>query len=227
MNSTNRVLNRLLIVLFGLVLLAIGIAAILLGTVMVVRDWWTQNAPTLYRTVSDGLAASPLYTTGHSWMWIALALLCVIVIILMLILIFQQGRGHTGTLVSQRTSRDSADQHVDGAVIIEASVAERMLRESLDGNPEFVSSSVSTYRVRGLPVLKISTTVRRGVAPPRAIDIIQRNLRTWDRVLGVEIPTLIQLSGGFRTRMSSTTRLPEQTALRADPTDLLPGVQRR
>ena len=64
MNSTNRVLNRLLILLFGLVLLAVGIAAILLGTVMEVRDgkvhrWWD------YFDLSTLMNAAPAWWVEH------------------------------------------------------------------------------------------------------------------------------------------------------------------
>ncbi|GAB3122452.1 hypothetical protein [Glaciibacter psychrotolerans] len=218
MNSTNRVLNRLLILLVGFALLAAGIAAILLGTVTSIRDGWKQNAPDVYRTVSNWLETTPLTSTGHSWIWIALALVCVLVIILMLLFIFRQGRGHAGSLVARRTSGASSHQQVGGTVIIDAAVAQQTLLESLNGNTEFVSSSVSTYRIHRQQVLKISTAVRRGVSPPRAADTIQMSLQAWDRLLGTQVPTLIQLSGGVRTRLSSTTRLPEHATQNVQPT---------
>lgn len=213
MNDTNRALNRLLILLFGLLLLAAGIAAILVGAVPAVQDGWRKIAPDAYRNVSNQLEATPLSGTGHSWLWIALVALCVIAIILMLIFIFRQGHGRTGALVSEPVTYSSDDQHAGGTTTIDASVAEQELSASLGGHPEFVASHVSTYRVHRQPVLKISATVRRGVSPARATGIVERDLFAWDRLLGTEIPVLIQLSGGFRTRRSATTRLPEEAAV--------------
>jgi hypothetical protein len=94
-----------------------------------------------------------------------------------------------------------------GTIIIDSVVAERAIQDALDGRPEFISSRVSTYRVRDTPVLKISVTCRRGVSPRDVTNIIENTLTAFDALLGREIPTLIQISGGFRARISRSTRI--------------------
>lgn len=200
MNSTNRGLNRLLIVALGLVLLVVGAAAAVGAWLPGAKDTWTPIADSVNTQVTGWLQQTPLADTGSSWILIALVAVLVIGIILLLAFSFRQGNGRTGTIVSDRT----ADT---GRTIVDASVARDALSDALGARDEFLSTSVSAYDVRRTPVLKVSATCRRGVSPRDATAIVEQNLEALDALLGREIPVLLQLSGGFRARVQQSTRL--------------------
>jgi hypothetical protein len=200
MNDTNRALNRLVIVACGLVLLVVGVAAAAVALIPAVRDGWATSADGATRWVSARLQQTPLGDTGVSWVMPAVLVLLVVGVILLIVFIARQGGGHTGTAVSERTSER-------GTTVIDSAVAEHALQDALAGRPEFVATRVSTYRVRRTPVLKVSVTCRRGVSPKAAATVVEERLRALDELLGRELPALIQVSGGFRARITRSTRL--------------------
>ncbi|WP_440708277.1 hypothetical protein [Herbiconiux sp. YIM B11900] len=200
MNSTNRAANRLLILLVGLLLLVVGAAAAAAVLIPVVRDGWKDATGQVTAQVFAWLQQTPLGDTGVSWIMPALLVLAVLAVILLIAFIVRQGRGHTAVAVREDTS-----EH--GATVVESAVAEQVLQDAIDGRPEFVASHVSTYRVKRTPVLKISVTCRRGVSPKDAADIVEDAVRALDLLLGRQLPALVQISGGFRARITSTTRL--------------------
>jgi len=200
MNNTNRPLNRLLILVVGLVLLVVGTAAAAAVLIPAVRDAWKNMSSSVTDQVTTWLQQTPLGDTGVSWIMPALLVLAVIAVILLIVFIVRQGRGHTGIAVREPTS-----EH--GATVVEAAVAEHALQDAIGARPEFVASHVSTYRVKRTPVLKISVTCRRGVSPKDAAAIVEDAVRALDLLLGRPLPALVQISGGFRARVTSTTRL--------------------
>ncbi|UFS58268.1 hypothetical protein [Subtercola endophyticus] len=200
MNSTNRGANRLVIIVFGLVLMALGAAAILAATPTVVRDNWASGYASTRSTIVSWLQQTPLNGPGTSWLWLIGLAALVVVGVLLVLFITRQGRGHTGLLYSQTPS--SA-----GQTLVDAAVAERALGDSLRDRPEFVTSNVSTYRVSRQPMLKISVTCRRGVSPRDAVAVVTGRLRAFDALFGQTTPALIQVSGGFRARTTRATRI--------------------
>ncbi|MDF2443140.1 MAG: hypothetical protein JWR01_1343 [Subtercola sp.] len=200
MNSTNRGANRAVILLAGLVLLVVGLAGLAVGLLSDVRSSFSDQAPGVLGTVTDWLKATPLADTGHSWLWIAAAVIALVFIALFVVFIARQGGGHTRALLAE-----SPTEH--GRTVVDASVAEQLLQDSLGSRPELVGSHVSTYAVRGTSVLKVSVSCRRGVSPADAKDLVEEQLLALDALLGTSIPALIQVSGGFRVRTAGATRL--------------------
>lgn len=200
MNSTNRGLNRLLIVALGLLLLLVGAGAAVGAWVPGAKDTWTPIADGVNTQVTSWLQQTPLANTGSSWLLIALVAVIVIGIILLLAFSLRQGQGRTGTIISDRTPDT-------GRTIVDVTVAKDALSDALSERDEFLTTSVSAYDVKHTPVLKVSATCRRGVSPRDATAIVEQNLEALDTLLGREIPVLLQLSGGFRARVQQSTRL--------------------
>ena len=200
MNSTNRAANRLLILLTGLLLLGVGAAAAAVALIAPVRDVWNDVRASVTTQVGDWLQQTPLGDTGVSWIMPAVLVLAVIVVVLLIVFIARQGRGHTNIAIREATS-----EH--GSTVVESAVAEQVIQDAISARPEFVASHVSTYRVRRTPVLKVSVTCRRGVSPKDAATLVDDTLKALDDLLGRPLPALVQISGGFRARTTSTTRL--------------------
>lgn len=200
MNSTNRAANRLLILLVGVLLVTVGAAAAATVLIPVVRDAWKAIAPDVNSQVASWLQATPLGDAGVSWIMPAVLVVIVLAVILLVVFIVRQGRGHTRTVLAERTS-----EH--GRTEVEAALAANALEDAIGSRPEFIASHVSAYRVRRTPVLKIAVTCRRGVSPKDAADIVDDAVRALDELLGRPLPALVQISGGFRARVGSSTRL--------------------
>ncbi len=200
MNSTNRGLNRLLIATLGVLLLAVGAAAAIGAWLPGAKDTWTPISETVNTQVGSWLQQTPFPGTDFSWLMIAVVAVLVVGIILLLAFTLRQGQGRTGTIVHDRASKV-------GPTVVDVGVARDALSDSLGERDEFIATSVSAYEVRGTPALKVSASCRRGVSPRGATDIVERDLRTLDALLGSELPVLLQLTGGFRARTQRTTRL--------------------
>jgi hypothetical protein len=199
MNNTNRALNRILIAVIGLLTLLIGASLVAVATLPAIRGAYGSAAPGIHAAVTGWLKTMPLFDTGSSWGWVFVLAVLVFIVILLLVFIFRQGHGRQGILLTDDTTQA-------GTTVIDSNVAEQAIQDDLDGRQEFVASRVSTYQVRGTPVLKISVACRRGVSPRDVTTTIEKTLTAFDTMLGRQIPALIQISGGVRARLSRTTR---------------------
>ena len=200
MNNTNRALNRIFAVILGLLLLALGSAIVLVATVPIVAERFSSAAPEILRSASALGRSAPVPGGGGNWWLIAGAALLLLLVALLLIFIFRQGHGHTTTLITE-----DGDDH--GGIEIDARVAERLLGDALANHRALVSSHVSTYRVRGIPVLKVAVVARRGVSPTDIAAAIDPLLDALNSVLGRDVAASIQIGAGIRTRTAAATRL--------------------
>ncbi|MCS5734592.1 hypothetical protein [Herbiconiux daphne] len=200
MNSTNRGANRLVILLFGLLALALGAGAIALGLVAGARDAFDTGASSAIGTLGSFSAETGVAATSLSVLWIVALAALAVVVVLLVVFIQRQGRGHHGRVLE-------SEPDADGRTLIDSGFAESALSEALADSPEIVSSHVSTYRVKKTPVLKISATARRGVSPAVVVEVVERAVRALDELLGIRVPVLIQISGGLSTRVAKASRL--------------------
>jgi len=207
MNRTNRAANRALILVCGLVLLAGGAAAAAIAFVPAARDLGTEWAAWLTTQTSELLAGTALGADGGSPSAVmpAVLLLFVIGVIVLVVFIARHGGGHTGTAVTE--SGEDPGSEGSGTTIVSSAVTEQAIQDALGARSEFVTSHVSTYLVRRTPVLKVSVTCRRGVSPRDAASIVEDVLLSLDALLGRSLPALVQVGGGFRARVSRSTRL--------------------
>lgn len=199
MNNTNRALNRAVIAVIGLLTLMVGAALAAVATIPAIRADYRMTAPSVHGALTRWLKTMPLFETGTSWGWIFTLAALAVIATLLLIFIFRQGHGQQDTLMREDTS-------AAGATVIDSDVAAQAIQHDLDGRPELLASHVSTYQVRRTPVLKVSVTCRRGISPRQAADLVENSLTALDALLGRQIPALIQISGGFRARLSRNTR---------------------
>lgn len=200
MNTTNRGANRLVIVVTGVIVLVLGLVAIALALPTVIRTGWRNGTTQATTTITGWLQQTPLGGPGTSWLWLVALAALVVLIAALIVFVSRQGRGHTSTLLTTPST-------AHGRTVLESGVAVDVLQDALSGHPEFVTSNVSTYRVKKQPVLKIAVTCRRGVSPADVTAAVSGHLRQLDALLGIELPAFVQISGGFRARVSRATRL--------------------
>lgn len=215
MTSSNRFLNRLLLVVVGVVALAVG-AFLIVATLPggsgslggTVRGWLADASS----AVADAVAATPLDPSGAgsadsmggaggagSWLAVALAALCLLLVIVFAVAAVAHGGGRTGRLV--------VHDEPAGSIAISAAFAETAVADALSARRDVTSVHVSAWTVRGRPALKVRVRVTAGAAPAPVVAAASDVVRGLDRVLGEEVPVLVEVVGASVVKRGSDPRV--------------------
>jgi hypothetical protein len=202
MNGTPRILNRILIGILGIILLAIGILLMLLATVPAVGGWWQGWAGSFWALLQEAFDRTRFPGSSESWLWIAAAAVVVLLIVVMVAWVSQQGKGRANTLVA-------ADDEgaVPGEVTIGGALAEQALRAALAERADLTGASVATYEVKGIPGLRVRIQPRQGVAPHALADNVSRLVEALDQVTGKKSPVLVHIVAGTRAKFTRAERV--------------------
>ena len=202
MNSTPSLLNRILLTILGLNLLAVGVLLVLLAAVPPVAAWWQSWSPGVWNGINGAFNATRFPGRPESWLWIVVALALLLLIGLMVAWIAQQGKGRANVLAAEYDPGE-----VPGDVRIGGGVAEQALKQALAGRPDLAGASVTTYDVKGSPALKVRLLPRQGVAPHLLAAEVSGLLAALEAVVGRETPVLIHIAAGARTRFRRAERV--------------------
>ena len=202
MNSTPALLNRILLAVLGLILLAAGVLLVLLATVPAVGPWWHDWSGGLWSGASQAFTSTRFPGRSESWLWIVIALALLVLIGLMVAWVAQQGKGRSNLLAAEYDPGD-----VPGDVRIGGGVAEQALKHALEGRPDLAGAAVTTYEVKGSPALKVRLMPRQGVAPHLLAAEVSGLLDALESVVGKETPVLIHIGAGARTRFGRAERV--------------------
>ncbi|WP_438352338.1 hypothetical protein [Microbacterium sp. CJ88] len=181
MTSTNRTLNRVILLLLGVVALAGG-AALALPLLPAVTAWigipllaWIPPLPDL---------------TDPTVLWILAAGL-VAVLVLAVAWIATRGRGRTSRAID-----------ADGIVVDDTALA-GILRAELDASPDVLSVAAQGYRRAGGAVLvNVQTRSRANLLV--LLTQLRAAVATADTTLGADVPLVIHVTTGLRTAMSTS-----------------------
>ncbi len=202
MNGTPRVLNRILVGILGLLIMASGVLLILLSSVPVVAQWWRSWSSDAYRHAVFLAEQNRIPGRQESWLWVAAAAVMVILIVLMVAWLAQQGKGRANLIVA-----DYEDETTPGEVQIGGGVAEQALKAALAGRADLAGVSVATYEVQGRPGLRVRVYPRLGVSPQLLAAEVSELIEALDVVVGSRTPVLLHISGGTRARFSKAERV--------------------
>jgi len=215
--SSNRFLNRLLLVVVGVVALGVGAFLIALtlpggsgSTGGTVRGWLAAASS----AVADAVAATPLDPSGGahgagaggagaggagSWLAVALAALCLLLVIVFVVAAVAHGGGRTGRLV--------VHDEPAGSIAISAAFAETAVADALSARRDVATVHVSAWTVRGRPALKVRVRVTAGAAPAPVVAAASDVVRGLDRVLGEAVPVLVEVVGASVVKRGSDPRV--------------------
>lgn len=202
MTGTPVLLNRILVGILGIKLLAIGVFLVLLSTVPAVATWWHSWSEGAWQGINQAFNSTRFPGRPESWLWIVLVLVTLLLIGLMVAWVAQQGKGRTNLLVSDDDAGDVA-----GEVRIGGGVAEQALKHALAERPDLAGATVATYAVNGRPALKVRLLPRQGVAPHLLAAEVATLVDALDTVVGKRTPVLIHIGAGARTRFSRAERV--------------------
>ncbi|MFJ5956067.1 hypothetical protein ACIQC5_08905 [Paenarthrobacter sp. NPDC092416] len=202
MNGTPRALNRVLLFIIGVKLLAIGALVLLLATVPAVASWWHSWSAGVWANAENAFRQTRFPGREESWLWIVAGIVLVLVIIGMVAWLSQQGKGRANLLVA-----GDDDGDVDGEVQIGGGVAEQALRAALAERSDLASSSVATYEVNGQPGLRVRIQPRQGVAPHTLAADVSKLVEALDLVIGKKTPVLVHMVAGTRAKFTKAERV--------------------
>lgn len=204
MNQTPRALNRILLTLLGLALLCTGTLLVLISTSSAAARSWRSSAEQVRAGLEDLFARTRMFDGGQSWLWVLVAVAMLLLIVLLGVWISLQGRGRTGTLVSEY----SVDDGAPGRISISGAAAEQSLREALLRDPDIVGASVSSWGIAGGgTALKVRIQPRQGAAPHLVAADATHLIDALDLTLGVQQPVLLSIEAGPRFRLGRDERV--------------------
>lgn len=213
MNGTPRTLNRVLILLAGLILLAAGVLAMLLAAVPAVSAWWHSWAPEAAVGVGRIFEGARVPGTIVSGLWIAAVVLTVLLALLMVWWVSQQGRGRrdlvaaTGPDGGAGPDGSFLDSEVPGRVSIAAAAVEQALRSGLSERKDVLGTSVAAVLFEGRTALRVKIVARQGADPGALAAEAEGLARGLDAVMGIRTPVLVHVASGARARLSRAERV--------------------
>ena len=90
---------------------------------------------------------------------------------------------------------------------MEATLAGQAIKDALAGNDQILATTVQAWRPRGIDGLIVSVQARKGASPRDITLTIAELLSGLDALLGEQIPVLIRIKAGTRTRFARTERV--------------------
>lgn len=203
MNSTNRVLNRVLLFLGGIILIVGGAAALL----WIIRPAWAVDTIDTARAQAQALitewtaATVPVAGAGDIPIAVLVAfVIAIVLVILLLTFVFSRGGG---------TSREvHAVTSPTGSTKVDRNVVDALLTEPLAARGDVLSARTSVYEVKGEHTVRLAVTVRQGARLSEVLSAAERAVSEWDLLLGSETPVLIHLTDrSWADRLRSTARV--------------------
>lgn len=213
MNGTPRTLNRVLILLFGLLVLALGILLVLLASVPAVGAWWRGWTPTAAEAVGGVFEGSRVPGTTVSWLWLLLTIAAVVVVLLMIWWVAQQGKGRRDLVASTGPDGGAGPGgefgagEVIGRVSIAAAAVEQAIHAALAPRKDVLGTSVAAVEFEGRTALKVRLVARQGADPAAIAAAVEGLVDRLEAVMGVSVPVLVHITSGARSRFSRAERV--------------------
>ncbi|WCI08050.1 hypothetical protein PJ267_16200 [Arthrobacter sp. OVS8] len=200
MRQTNRALNRSLLALLGLVLLAAGVLTAAAGLVPEVAAAWTATAAAGLDRSGELLSTAPLPGAARSWWAVAAVTGLLLASGLSVAWLASQGGG--------RTPRAATDLDGDrGSTVVDIEFVAACVSATLAGNLQVLGTSVSAWRVHGTTGLRLRLEARKGASPREIADTAEELVLGLDRLLGHPVPVLVRITSGTRSRLAGVNRV--------------------
>lgn len=201
MNNTNRALNRVLLLIIGLLFLVLGAVGIAIASWSTASDIWTDAGRNAESWLDQAGAATRIAGGAASWIGIG-AVVAIVVVIVLLILALTSVAGRR----SKTALRSSGAQNPLGRVTVTESFVSDAVKNSLAGRGEILSASVTANDIRREPVLHVSVTPRQNTDPRELVDHVDKLLTNLATLTGRETAAYVSVHTGLRARLAHDQR---------------------
>ncbi|WJL94632.1 hypothetical protein QSU92_11705 [Microbacterium sp. ET2] len=201
MNNTNRVLNRIVLFVVGLVLVALGAVAIAATAWNPARDAWSSATQAGDSWLAGAAEATAIGATTASWVAVGAVVLIVLAIALLIFLLTRVGGGRSRVVM-----RSDSSETPLGRVVVREGFASDALKNALSTRPDVLSVSVSASDIRRQPVMHVAVTPRQNTDPRSLAEDVDQLVANLAIMTGRQIPTYISVHSGLRARLASDHR---------------------
>ncbi|CAN7261525.1 MULTISPECIES: hypothetical protein [unclassified Microbacterium] len=201
MNNTNRALNRVLLLIIGLLFLALGAVGIAIMSWPTATDIWTSAGENARSWLDQAIAATAIAGGSLSWIGIG-AVVAILVVVVLLILALTSIAGRR----SKTAFRSTGAQNPLGRVTVTESFVSDAVKNSLATRDEILSTQVTANDIRNTPVLHVSVTPRQNTDPREVVDHIDRLLTNLATLTGRDTETYVSIHTGLRARLAHDQR---------------------
>ena len=200
MNATHRGVNRTVLLVVGVVLIAGGAVAAAAALVPDVASVWRSATESSVQWMRDAAAATRLAeATPVSWLAIAVLAALLAIVVVAVIIVARLGGGRSSTVL-----REEARDGAQGAVTIGHGFAADALTGALANRSEILSSRVAARKVRGIDVLHVKVTPRQRTSPRDVAELVGRLADNLAVLTGRETPMLLSIRSGIRSRVAAS-----------------------
>jgi len=200
-NTTNRALNRTLLLVIGLLFLGLGALGIAIMSWPTAADIWISAGADARTWLDQALAATAIAGGNLSWIGLgAVAAILVVIVLLIVALTSIAGRR------SKTAFRSSGAQNPLGRVTVTESFVSDAVKNSLTTRDEILSAHVTANDVRREPVLHVAVTPRQNTDPRELVDQVDRLLANLATLTGRDTATYVSLHTGLRARLAHDQR---------------------
>ncbi len=199
MNDTNRAVNRIVLIVVGLILLAAGAATALAALWPAAGEIWKSTSTTAVDWMTAAYNGTPV-SENTVVNWFALGILAVLLLLVVSVIavIANLGGGKSAVVV-----REDAPEDKFGPITIRGSFASEAITNSLSHNPAILSARVTSRKVKGEDVLHVSVTPRQNTSPTLVASTVSGLVDNLAELLGRPTPTVISIHSGVRARLAS------------------------
>lgn len=199
MNATNRGVNRVILFVVGVVLVAGGGAAATAALWPPAGEIWRTGLSRAVNGMLEADRASRISAaTAASWFTVALLAVLLLIVVVAVRVIARLGGGRSGVVI-----REEAADGAQGPVTILPGFASDAITHSLASREEILSSRVNASRVRGADVLHVSITPRQNASPVDVVETVTTLVDNLATLTGRETPTLVSVHSGIRSRLAA------------------------
>lgn len=200
MKSYPRALNRVILAIFGILLIALGAGVLTVSLWPKAAKWWQVNSQaflTNYQEASEkyvlvgGIELFPV-------LWISGGILLSLIA---LVIIFNQGGGRRVRLLREK-SKVAA-----GSTDIDVTMLEPLLQAMAKKNRWIAQCSVDAWKVKGQPAVLITLQCYKGASAAKIKRFATKMVGRVDTILDKELPVQVRLTSGWQTTFSSPERV--------------------
>lgn len=206
MRKLPRALNRILLLLFGLLFLASGTLLVGAATYRPLRDVVLKYRSRLDSEYTSLAQQATFKVSGQQYSWVQVGLIVVAIIVALLLLswIFSQGGGKIRSLALNAAGKDSEKK---GEITAELGLLQGIIEDEISDSRWISSLKVASWDVKKQPGLLLSAAVYKGANPREVKAELDQAIARLDQVLGINMPILVRLTTNWRSNLGSADRV--------------------
>ena len=201
MNNTNRAVNRTVLLILGLVLLAIGGGVVTAAAVPAAAQAWDTTGQGLQEWATQAWDSTQIAGSQLTWVAVGVLAALVLLVVLAIVLIARSVRGRRRTALRATGGANSL-----GRITVTEGFASDALKNALADRDEILSAKVTANDVKHEPVLHVSITPRQNTSPLQVAETVDRLVTSLASLTGQQLTTYISVHSGLRARLAQDQR---------------------